>query len=129
MRDLHSTGACQPLPSKGGAALAIGQFQAHVHMARHKRALLLFSAPPPPTQEIPMETLPPADTAKPWTLRRARPDDAPAFARMMAVPEVYANLLQLPFPDADTWRTRLAAQQASDKGELHLVADVGGEVV
>lgn len=76
-----------------------------------------------------METLPPSDPAKPWTLRRARPDDAPAFARMMAVPEVYANLMQLPFPDAEVWRTRLAAQQASDKGEMHLVADVGGEVV
>ncbi len=66
----------------------------------------------------------------PWTLRRARPSDAEAFVRLMRDPAVYPQLLQLPFPDAEMWRQRLAMPtgQGHDAG-LHLVADVDGEVV
>ncbi|MBT9596818.1 MAG: GNAT family N-acetyltransferase [Vitreoscilla sp.] len=66
----------------------------------------------------------------PWTLRRARPADAEAFARLMSEPSVFANLLQMPFPDADQWRKRLADQaSAPHSAELHLVAEVQGDVI
>jgi putative acetyltransferase len=64
----------------------------------------------------------------PWTLRRARPADAEAFVQLMHDPAVYAQLLQMPFPDAEMWRVRLAAHQTPG-AELHLVADVDGQVV
>jgi putative acetyltransferase len=67
--------------------------------------------------------------ATPWTLRRARPTDAEAFARMMQEHEVFRQLLQLPFPDAELWRQRLSNQQAPNSPELHLVAEVQGEVI
>jgi len=64
-----------------------------------------------------------------WTLRRARPTDAEAFARMMQEHEVFRQLLQLPFPDAELWRNRLSSQNAPNSPELHLVAEVQGEVI
>lgn len=65
-----------------------------------------------------------------WILRRARPSDAEGFVRMMQEPAVYSQLLQLPFPDAEMWRTRLGNQQAGGHHpELHLVAEVQGEIV
>lgn len=73
----------------------------------------------------------PTDGGSPWTLRRARPGDAEAFARMMDDPIVYAQLLQLPFPDAEMWRARLSGQAAQQphSSELHLVAEVRGQVI
>ena len=67
----------------------------------------------------------------PWSLRSARPADAEGFVRMMQDAAVYSQLLQLPFPDADMWRTRLAGQQQATghNPELHLVAEVQGEIV
>jgi L-phenylalanine/L-methionine N-acetyltransferase len=66
----------------------------------------------------------------PWILRRARPADAEGFVRMMQEPAVYAQLLQLPYPDAEMWRARLGAQQVNGHNpELHLVAEVQGEIV
>lgn len=66
----------------------------------------------------------------PWTLRRARPSDAEAFVRMMEEPAVFAQLLQLPFPDAEMWRARLSDQaKAWQSPELHLVAEVDGQVI
>jgi putative acetyltransferase len=67
----------------------------------------------------------------PWTLRRARVEDAPAFVRLMQEPAVARQLMQLPYPDESTWRQRLAAQVSANgqSPELHLVADVDGEVV
>ena len=69
----------------------------------------------------------PARAARPWILRRAQPDDAPAFARMMADPEVYGQLMQLPYPDPEGWRQRL--QEQVGKPDLHLAAVVEGEVI
>jgi putative acetyltransferase len=69
-------------------------------------------------------------TDAPWNLRRARPSDAEAFVRMMQEPAVYSQLLQLPFPDAEMWRARLAGHQGNGhSSELHLVAEVQGEIV
>lgn len=71
-----------------------------------------------------------ADATPAWTLRRPRPADAEAFARMMEDPAVFSQLLQLPFPDAETWRSRLTQQATTQQsGELHLVAEVDGQVI
>lgn len=63
------------------------------------------------------------------TLRRARPADAEAFARMMSEPEVFGGVLQMPYADAEYWRTRLTDAAAAGKVDLHLVAEVDGQVV
>ena len=56
--------------------------------------------------------------------------DAADITRLMAHPEVYANLMQLPMPSVDQWRTRLEGNAAPERSaELHLVAEVGGRVV
>ncbi len=63
------------------------------------------------------------------TLRRARAADAEAFARMMADPQVYGGLMQMPYPDAEAWRARLVEGAAPGKQDLHLVAEAEGQVV
>jgi L-phenylalanine/L-methionine N-acetyltransferase len=63
------------------------------------------------------------------TIRRASPKDAAAYARFMGHPEVYAALMQLPFTDEETWRTRLGESCAPGKTDLPLAAEVHGEVV
>lgn len=63
------------------------------------------------------------------TLRRARPDDADAFERLMNRPEVYSQLLQLPYATAEHWRARLAEPGGAHVADLHLVAEVAGDVV
>ena len=62
-------------------------------------------------------------------LRRATPDDAPAFVRMMEAPEVFGNLLQLPHPDEAAWRQRLADQRKPGQADIHLVALMDDELV
>lgn len=57
------------------------------------------------------------------SIRRATPADAPDFARIMGHPEVLANLMQLPFPAEERWRTLLAEQQLPGKTDLSLVAE------
>jgi L-phenylalanine/L-methionine N-acetyltransferase len=65
------------------------------------------------------------------TLRRATPDDADDFARLMGDESVFGNLLQMPYPSADAWRARLAAPAAGAAPtiDLHLVAVHDGRVV
>lgn len=62
------------------------------------------------------------------TLRRATPDDAPAIVSLMADPQVYGGLMQLPYPSEAQWRQRL---EGSDNGgaELSLVAEREGSIV
>ena len=62
-------------------------------------------------------------------IRRARPDDAAAIARMMDDPAVYAGLMQMPYASADAHRTRLTEGQAPGKVDLLLVAERAGEIV
>ena len=62
-------------------------------------------------------------------VRKARVDDAEAFARMMADPAIYPQLLQMPYGDADLWRQRLTEMCAAGKGDLLLVVEVDGQVV
>lgn len=56
------------------------------------------------------------------TIRRAQVSDAPAFAEMMAHPEVFSGLLQNPYPSEEQWRQRLQDGQAPGKTDLQLVA-------
>jgi len=63
------------------------------------------------------------------TIRRASPKDAAAYARFMSHPDVYAALMQLPYNDEETWRTRLTESCAPGKTDLPLAAEVHGEVV
>ena len=61
------------------------------------------------------------------TLRRAVPTDAADFARLMGDPEVFANLMQLPYPSAEDWRRRFEDVPKNDP--LHLVAVRAGVIV
>ncbi len=63
------------------------------------------------------------------SVRRARTSDAEAFARLMSDPEVYANLLQMPWPSPDHWQARLADSCAHGSPHVQIVAEAGGEVV
>lgn len=62
-------------------------------------------------------------------VRRARPADAAAFARLMGEPAVYANLMQLPLPSEELWRKRLETLAEPDRLDLQVVAELAGEVV
>jgi putative acetyltransferase len=56
--------------------------------------------------------------------------DAADMARLMADTEVFPNLMQLPLPSVELWRSRLEANAAPERStELHLAAEVGGRVV
>jgi putative acetyltransferase len=63
------------------------------------------------------------------TIRRANPKDAAAYARIMGEADVYANLLQMPYADEESWRQRLTESCAPGKSDLGLVAELDGEVV
>lgn len=63
------------------------------------------------------------------TIRRASPKDAAAYARIMGDPAVFPGLLQMPYADEETWRTRLAESCAPGKTDLLIVAEHAGEVV
>jgi putative acetyltransferase len=65
----------------------------------------------------------------PITLRRARPADAADYAALMNDPLVYPGVLQLPYTDAELWRTRLAEPGGATVAELHLVAEADGRVI
>jgi putative acetyltransferase len=63
------------------------------------------------------------------TIRRATPDDAEGYARIMSNPAVYPGLMQLPFNNAQNWRERLTEMTAPSKVDLILVAERGGTIV
>ena len=63
------------------------------------------------------------------TVRRATPNDAAAFARFMNDPEVFGGLMQMPFTNEEIWRARLTDMTDPSKGDLHLCAELDGEVV
>ena len=62
-------------------------------------------------------------------IRRASVRDAAPFARLMGHDEVYPALLQMPYPDEEMWRARLAEGSAPGKLDLPLVAELDGAVV
>ena len=63
------------------------------------------------------------------TIRRARPDDAAAIARLMDDPAVYAGLMQMPYASEEAQRARLAESLAPGKTDLLLVAERDGKIV
>lgn len=63
------------------------------------------------------------------TIRRACPDDAPAYARIMGDPQVFPGLMQMPYTDAHSWKVRLTDICAPGKTDLPLVAELQGEAV
>jgi len=65
----------------------------------------------------------------PLTLRRALPSDASAVMQFMREPEVYAGLLQQPYPTEELWRQRLLESSAPGKSDINLVAELDGKVV
>ncbi|MFU6862637.1 GNAT family N-acetyltransferase [Pseudomonas paraeruginosa] len=68
-------------------------------------------------------------TAAHLIIRRACPDDAIAFARIMGEAPVMQHLLGLPYPDADIWRARLSASGNPNQYDLRLVGEIDNEVV
>jgi putative acetyltransferase len=60
--------------------------------------------------------------------RRAVPSDAEAFVVLMRDEEVFAGLLQMPYPTPEMWRARLE-KNATDETGLHLAAVAGGRVI
>ena len=56
------------------------------------------------------------------TVRRSTVADAEGFARMLSNPEVYPQLLQMPYGSPEHWRARLADNAVPGKPDLLLVA-------
>lgn len=50
------------------------------------------------------------------------------MARLMSDPEVFAGLMQMPYPSVEAWRKRLE-QQIEQQDGLHLLAIDNGEVI
>ncbi len=69
-----------------------------------------------------------ATALKGVTFRRAVPADAESFARLMADEEVFAGLLQLPYPTAEHWRKKLEANATAEES-LNLVAVAKSEII
>jgi L-phenylalanine/L-methionine N-acetyltransferase len=69
------------------------------------------------------------DFAATLVLRKATVDDAPGFARTIAAPEVFPQLLQMPYTNVDQYKARLAELAAPGKQDLLLVALSEGEIV
>lgn len=63
------------------------------------------------------------------TLRRAQPQDAAAFARIMGDPAVLPHLLQLPHQSAAQWQSRLEEPATPGLPDINLVAEREGEVL
>ena len=60
-------------------------------------------------------------------IRRVRPQDAAAITQLMGDPEVFGNLLQLPYPSEASWSQRLA--QAPADQSLQLAAELQGQLI
>ena len=63
------------------------------------------------------------------TIRRSSPDDAPALVRLFTDEDLYGNTLQLPYPDLEGWRKRLADIAQPGTSDISLVGLRDGEVV
>ena len=78
-------------------------------------------------QEAFPETTPSAATG--LSVRRTRVADAEAYARMVSHPDVYQNLLQMPWASAEQWQARLAESCAAGSPHVQIVAESDGRVV
>ena len=62
-------------------------------------------------------------------IRRTQPDDAAAFAAVLAGPRAVWGTMQLPFPSTIQWRERLESNPDSLVSLAACVGDPGGDVV
>jgi putative acetyltransferase len=62
-----------------------------------------------------------------FSIRRAEPNDAAGCCELMRNEDVFAGLLQLPYPTETAWRERLSSK--SNEGDILLVAVDNGEVI
>lgn len=62
-------------------------------------------------------------------IRRASPDDAPGFVRLFSDEDVFGNTLQLPYPDVESWRKRIAEMAQPGTSDISLVGLRDGELV
>ena len=65
----------------------------------------------------------------PVTVRRTLVSDAAAFARMMNHPDVFPNLLQMPYGSEEHWKARLTETGGLGSPHVQIVAESGGVVV
>ena len=71
----------------------------------------------------------PRSAADRFAVRRVRLSDAEAWARTLAHPEVFPQLLQMPWGNADQWQARLAEALAPGSPHVLIVAEADGTVV
>jgi putative acetyltransferase len=69
------------------------------------------------------------DVGRAILVRRATPDDAAHYVRILGDPAVLGGLMQLPYPSEATWRERIAETLTAGRQDLLLVAERGGSVV
>ena len=62
-------------------------------------------------------------------IRRVRTTDAEDMARLMGDPDTFGNLLQLPYPSVEAWRTRLSEWDAPGRTDLLLVAEADQRLI
>jgi len=67
--------------------------------------------------------------ADPIQIRRVRTSDAEGIARLMGDPDIFGNLLQLPYPSIEAWRARLAEWDQPGRTDLMLVAEADGALI
>ncbi|WP_140626223.1 GNAT family N-acetyltransferase [Methylibium rhizosphaerae] len=63
------------------------------------------------------------------SVRRASPKDAAAWAHIVAAPDVFPGLMQVPFPDEERVRQWLTETCVTGRHDVLLVAERQGEVV
>jgi putative acetyltransferase len=68
-------------------------------------------------------------TQVPLLIRRSSPEDAPAFVRLFSDEDLFGNTLQLPYPDLESWRKRLADIAVPGTSDISLVGLREGEIV
>jgi putative acetyltransferase len=62
-------------------------------------------------------------------IRRVRTTDAEGMARLMGDADTFGNLLQLPYPSVEAWRTRLAEWDQPGRTDLLLVAEADQRLI
>lgn len=60
-------------------------------------------------------------------IRRVTQADAAGLAELMSAPEIFGNLLQMPYASEELWRKRLS--EPSGPNDIVLVAEVDGRLV